>query len=155
MLLVIKRTDGVSIKLLVEGEDVDDAVARWRQSCLSDNPAIPSLDYVSHRLMPDSAHPGDKTFRNAWCDVTPEPVIDVDMVKARNVWRDKMRRERKPLLEALDIEMTRAYNDPIKQGVVEAKRQALRDVTDDSAIGAAATPDQLKAVWPKELGTKR
>ena len=39
--------------------------------------------YVSHRLMPDDAIPTDRTHREAWCDVTPELVIDIDPARIK------------------------------------------------------------------------
>ena len=53
------------------------------------------------------------------------------MTKAREIWRDKWRTARKPLLEALDIEFMRAVEagDKAKQNEIGRKKQQLRDVT--------------------------
>ena len=94
--------------------------------------------------------PEDRTFRNAWT-LGEGGKVTVDMDKAREVWRARMRKARAPLLAALDVEMSRAFRDSAKQDEIETERQALRDVTADPAIEAAETPDQLKAVWPAVL----
>ena len=80
-------------------------------------------------------------------------MIKVNMTKAREIKRDQLRAERKPLLEQLDVEFMRAQEqgDQAKADEIAAKKQALRDVTDDPAIDAATTPDELKAVRPKVL----
>jgi len=80
-------------------------------------------------------------------------MITVDMTKAREIKRDQLRAERKPLLEQLDVEFMRAQEqgDQAKADEIAAKKQALRDVTADPAIDAATTPDELKAVRPDVL----
>ena len=80
-------------------------------------------------------------------------MIRVNMDKARDIKRDQLRAERKPLLEQLDVEFmrTQEQGDQAKADEIAAKKQALRDVTADPAIDAATTPDELKAVRPKAL----
>lgn len=80
-------------------------------------------------------------------------MITVDMSKARNIWRDKIREERKPKLEQLDVDFMRAVeaDDATEKAAIAAKKQALRDATDDPAIEAATTPEALKQVRPAAL----
>lgn len=92
------------------------------------------------------ALPADRTFRNAWA--INDGQVGVDMVTARDVHRNRLRQARKPLLDAADVEMTRAFKDPAKQDEIEARRQALRDVTEHPDIEAAQTPAELAKVWP-------
>lgn len=96
----------------------------------------------------------DRTFRAAWAyDEAEAAHVRVDMTKAREIWKNKMREARKPKLEALDVDAMRAAedNDAVKANAVKAKKKALRDVTADPRIEAAASPEQLKAVWPAVL----
>lgn len=80
-------------------------------------------------------------------------MIRVNMDKARDIKKDMIRAERNPKLAALDVEFMRAVEagDTAAQAVIAAKKQALRDATDDPAIAAATTPDELKAVVPTAL----
>jgi len=80
-------------------------------------------------------------------------MITVDMTKAREIKRDMIRAERKPLLEKLDVEYMRAQEagDTTLQQEIAAKKQALRDATVDPVIDAATTPDELKAATPAAL----
>jgi len=80
-------------------------------------------------------------------------MIKVNMTKAREIKRDQLRAERKPLLEQLDVEFMRAQEagDTALQQEIAAKKQALRDATVDPVIDAAATPDELKAAVPAAL----
>jgi 5-formyltetrahydrofolate cyclo-ligase len=94
---------------------------------------------IDVRIVDESEIPTDRTFRNAW-----KADLSVDMPKARELHRKKMRLARAPKMAALDVEQLKGNN-------VEAKKQALRDVTSDPAIDAAKTPEELKSVWPAAL----
>jgi len=77
-------------------------------------------------------------------------VIRVNLDKAREIKKDMIREARKPMLEALDVAYMRAVEagDTAKQAQIAAEKQALRDATDDPAIAAASTPEELAAVDP-------
>jgi hypothetical protein len=78
MKTVIKlASGGVAIMTLVNDADEVEAIEKWK--------AVNPGAYVSHRQMPDSAIPADRTFRDAWADITPELTIDIDMAKAAYV----------------------------------------------------------------------
>jgi len=64
-----------------------------------------------------------------------------------------MRKVRKPLLEALDVEYQRAdeRDDTNAKTAIAQRKERLRDVTDHPDIADARTPDELKEVWPEEL----
>lgn len=94
-----------------------------------------------------------RVYRAAWTWTTPAPVIDIDMAKARDIHRHGLRRLRKPKMEALDVAYMRAAelgNTTEKQRIA-ALKQALRDVTADPRIEAAATPEELRTVVPTAL----
>jgi len=80
-------------------------------------------------------------------------MINIDMTKAKEIWRDKIREERKPKLEKLDVDYMRAVeaDDATEKAAIAAKKQALRDATSDPAIDAATTPEALKQVRPSAL----
>lgn len=80
-------------------------------------------------------------------------MIFINMDKAREIKRDQFRRERAPLLSALDIEYQKAdeQGDELGKASLVGQKQALRDVTRNSAIDAAETPDQLTNITLSEL----
>jgi len=88
--------------------------------------------------------PTDRTFRGAW--QFSGDAVEIDMAAARDIHRDNLRAERKPLLEALDVAYMRALEDDTGTVNITAEKQVLRDVTADPRIDAAATPDELKAL---------
>lgn len=80
-------------------------------------------------------------------------MIVVNMQKAKEIKKDMIRAERKPVIEALDVEMLRAIEsgDTAKQSEIAAKKQALRDCTQDPCILNASTPEELKAAVPAAM----
>ena len=80
-------------------------------------------------------------------------MITVNMTKAREIKKEQLRQERKPLLEKLDVQYMRAIEsgDTDEQASIATKKQQLRDVTADAGIANATTADQLKAVRPAIL----
>lgn len=113
----------------------------------------PPLRAVSWEIVPNEivSEQTDRIFRNAWRANGKR--IDVDMPKAREIHRDRLRRLRAPLLEALDVEYMRAdeRNDQEEKKRISDRKVILRDVTTDPAIEAASTPEELKAVIPGAL----
>ena len=112
---------------------------------LKDVPA----DAIDVAIVNASSLPSDRTFRDAW-KRDGNGLVSVNMAKARQIHRQRIRRAREPLFSALDIAFMRALGlrDEARAGAVECRRQALRDAPADPAIDSAATPDELKAVWP-------
>ena len=100
--------------------------------------------------------PSDRHFRNAW--VLNGSVISEDMTKAKEIFKDKIREVRKPLLEAEDVTYMKALEagDSSAQSACVTKKKALRDATSTSAIDAADNITKLKAAWDTStLGTSR
>jgi hypothetical protein len=90
--------------------------------------------------------PADRTFRGAWA--FNGAAVEIDMTAARGIHRDNLRAERAPKLAALDVDYMKALEegDTAAQQAIVAVKQALRDVTGDARIEAAATADALKAL---------
>lgn len=95
--------------------------------------------------------PSDRTFRDAW--TLNGSTIEHDMAKCREIHKGRLREIRAPKLQALDAEYMKAdeAGDSLKKAAIAAKKQALRDVTKDARIAAAASPEELKSVIPDAL----
>ena len=78
-------------------------------------------------------------------------MINVNMTKARNIHRERVRQARNPKLAAKDVEFQRALETGADTAAIVAAKQALRDAPASAAIEAATTPDELKASWDAEL----
>ena len=69
--------------------------------------------------------------------------IIVDINKAKDITKDRLRAERKPLLEAQDVAFQRALESSADTSVIVAEKQRLRDIT--KLIDNINTIDELKA----------
>jgi Iap family predicted aminopeptidase len=80
-------------------------------------------------------------------------MITLNMAKAREIQRDRIRALREPLFADLDVAYQRAdeNGDAEAKAAIAARKQALRDATKDPAIDAAKTPEELKAAIPDAL----
>jgi len=85
-------------------------------------------------------------LREAW-EVTGT-VVGVNMEKARDIWRDKIRQARLPELERLDTEFMKALEAGASTTQIVADKQALRDAPAHADIDAATTQEELMAVQP-------
>ena len=78
----------------------------------------------------------------------------IDMAKAREIHKDKIRAARAEKFKELDIEFQKALETGSSTTDIVSKKQALRDAPADSGIAAASTTDELKAQWNTSiLGT--
>lgn len=78
-------------------------------------------------------------------------MINVNMTKARDIHRDKVRQARDPLLKSKDVEFQRAQETNADTTAIVAAKQALRDAPAAAAINAATNADELKAAWDTTL----
>lgn len=100
----------------------------------------------SHRVCEKREIPTDYSFRAAWRDGGNS--ITHDMAICREITRDRLRKERAPILAAKDIESIKALEagDVATLDAIAVEKQRLRDITLLPAIDAAKTPDELKAI---------
>jgi hypothetical protein len=75
--------------------------------------------------------------------------IKFDINKAKPVWIKKLREDRKPLFELLDVKYIRALEsgDPKNVEKIVKKKQFLRDITEDERIKNAKTREDLLQVY--------
>lgn len=76
-----------------------------------------------------------------------------DMVKARLIWKDMMRRLRAPKLQQLDLEYQLAIenNDEQLKAEIVAKKNILRNCTDNPDIETATSLNDLRRTLPELL----
>lgn len=75
-------------------------------------------------------------------------MIVINMDKAKDIRREQFRKERQPLLDALDVQFMRAVEtgDVALQQSIAQKKQLLRDAPANPDIAAAQTVNELKAI---------
>jgi len=70
--------------------------------------------------------------------------IQVNINKAKEITKDKLRAERTPLLEELDVQYMRAMEAGQDTSAIVAKKQELRDITNQ--VDLVSTVEELKAI---------
>ena len=95
----------------------------------------------------DATVPSDRHFRGAW--TLSGTTISEDLATAKDIFKDKVREVRTPLLAAEDVVYMKALEagDTDAQAASVAKKKALRDAPAASAITSADTIAKLKAAW--------
>ena len=69
-------------------------------------------------------------------------MITIDITKAKEITKEKLRADRKSLLEAQDILFQRALETGADTTDIVAEKQRLRDITND--VDAMTTEEELK-----------
>ena len=78
-------------------------------------------------------------------------MITHDMEKARDIWRNKIRAVRKPILEQLDIEfMSNTEEGEDTASIVEVKN-LLRNFPQKPEIDNASSVAELREIWDTAL----
>ena len=72
-------------------------------------------------------------------------MITIDLTKAKNIWKDKIREARKPALEKLDVDFVKAQETSSDTTSIVADKQTLRDLPEQ--VNTATTTDEIKVVW--------
>jgi hypothetical protein len=71
-------------------------------------------------------------------------MITVNLTKAKDITKDRLRIDRKPLLEAQDILFMKAQESGADTTDIVAEKARLRDITKD--VDSCTTTDELKAL---------
>jgi len=93
---------------------------------------------VDHDTLPNS----DNDFFNAW-ELNGSTVL-VNLSKAKEITKKRLRAEREPLLQAQDILFQKALETNTDTTVIVAEKQRLRDITNQ--VDSATTTVQLRAM---------
>ena len=79
--------------------------------------------------------------------------VTVNISKAKEIWKDKIRVARKPNLEELDVQYMKAQENDEDTSAIVTKKQELRDYP--AQVDSATTTDEIKAIWDTDkLGDK-
>ena len=101
-------------------------------------------DTPGHSIIVDSSElpEADNDFFDAW--ELSNNVVSVNIAKAKEITKTRLRREREPLLAAQDVAFQRALEDGQPTTAIVAEKQRLRDLP--TLTDACTTLDQLRAL---------
>jgi hypothetical protein len=75
-------------------------------------------------------------------------MITVNIEKAKEIHKNKLRNARKPILEKLDVDYIRSLEQGLDTTEIVSKKQQLRDITEDPLLLNAQTLEEIKSFWP-------
>ena len=93
-------------------------------------------------IVEDTELPTAHDFFDAWEQTNG--VVTVSVPKAREITKDRLRREREPLLAAQDVAFQRAQESGADTTAIVAEKQRLRDIT--KSADTCTTLSQLRAL---------
>lgn len=103
-----------------------------------DIPAGVQSFIVDHNSLPNQ----DNDFFDAWEQING--VVTVNLVKAKEITKSRLRFERNPLLIAQDVAFQRALESSSDTSAIVAEKQRLRDLT--NLVDSCSTLDDLRAL---------
>jgi hypothetical protein len=71
-------------------------------------------------------------------------IITINLNKAKEITKERLRTERTPLLQAQDVAFQRALEDGADTSAIVAEKKRLRDIT--KLADQASTVDELKSI---------
>ena len=71
-------------------------------------------------------------------------MITINLSKAKDITKDRLRADRKPLLEAEDVKFMQAQETGADTTAIVAEKQRLRDITKEA--DSCTTTDELKSL---------
>jgi hypothetical protein len=71
-------------------------------------------------------------------------MIVINLNKAKDITKERLRTERAPLLQAQDVAFQRALEEGVDTAAIVAEKQRLRDIT--QLADQAVTVEELKAI---------
>lgn len=106
--------------------------------------AVKAKDTPSHSIIVQESElpQADNDFFNAW--ELANGVVTVNLDKAKEITKARLRAERAPLLAAQDVLFQRALESGADTTAIVAEKQRLRDVT--GLVDACTTTAELRAL---------
>lgn len=106
---------------------------------------VKAKDTPSHSIIVDDSElpqGADAEFYNAWELVDGK--VEVNLDKAKELTKERLRAERAPLLAAQDVAFQRALEEGKPTDAIVAEKQRLRDIT--KLADSAASAEELRAI---------
>jgi len=106
--------------------------------------AVKAKDTPSHSIIVDTADlpEADNDFFNAW--ELDDGVVTVNLDKAKEITKTRLRAQREPLLAAQDVLYMRAIEANADTTAIVAEKQRLRDIT--GLADTCTTTAELRAL---------
>jgi hypothetical protein len=130
------------MKAIVYTNELGGAAVAGLSADVSEQDALQALSAIHFdaQLMNIDALPKDNDFFDAWVLQNNQVTVAID--RARDLTKQRMRRQRQPLLLELDVAFQRALETNSDTIEIVAQKQKLRDLT--KLVDSAQTLDDLR-----------
>lgn len=139
MKILIKRSDGgVSIMDWHSEWDIElvpNHVAKWQET-------FPEAKAVSFDYVHEADLPVDRAFRDAW--TFDGERVCICRKRAAEITKNRLRVERKPLLQELDYKFMRALGAGLGVSEIVREKERLLDIT--KSVSDTMTIEEMKAM---------
>lgn len=88
---------------------------------------VPAQYKATAKIVDDDLIPTDRTFRDAW--EFNGNYISENLNKSKEIHKDRLRQQRKSMLEELDAQFMQALEKGKDTKAIAAEKQRLRDIT--------------------------
>ena len=88
---------------------------------------VPAQYKATAKIVDDDVIPTDRIFRDAW--EFDGNVITESLNKSKEIHKNRLRQQRKPLLEELDAQFMQALEKGKDTKAIATEKQRLRDIT--------------------------
>jgi hypothetical protein len=132
--IIYKTEDSSTISIMYPIAPLEEAI--------KDLPKDAKGDTIAYEVVNKSSIPEDREFRDSW-QLSGKKIVQ-DIAIAKEIKKDKLRKERAPLLASLDIEYQRALEENKGTNQIVEKKNKLRDITKE--VDKVNTIEELKAI---------
>ena len=133
-IIIFNQENGNAAVMVATTEYLQDHTIE--QCAAKDVPAGAEFHIIEEEDLPQEHN----DFFNAW--ELADGQVTVNLTKATDITKDRLRAERTPLLTALDVQYQRALESGSDTKAIVAEKQRLRDITKITAT----TLDELKVL---------
>lgn len=130
--IIYTNEEGV-LQVVIPAPDCPYTIVELAQKCVPQGRAyqIVSVDDL----------PKDRDFRGAW-EYSEALGVSIQLEKAKEITKERLRKERKPILEELDVAFIQAMETGGDTTKIVAEKKRLRDITKE--VENKHSPSELK-----------
>ena len=132
-MIIWNTPTGLAVTRVAVGENAESIASQLQQQTGW------TLLHIGELQLPQEA----RNFDEVSFDTSSQSLV-LDLIKIRELVKNKLRRERGPLLADLDVQYMRAQEQGAPTTEIVAEKQRLRDIT--SQVDALNTVAELRAI---------
>lgn len=130
MIIYTRPDGGISVIYPAPKKSIERDLGRKISAAEYKDIILSHIPEGSTKIREVSSVPQSREYRDAWCDVTDDECIDIDVSKVKDICLHNMRLRRNIMLQDSDKEYIRKLESGESLKDVTKKRKELRDCTE-------------------------